>query len=148
MKPAECFGPLIHEHSLIADGPTVVISHCVLVNGFQRFSILLIHNQLDARSAAWLIFQIAFLLSLPVVPTAVMSLCTDWAQNPLTPTSTGNSQVRQPCFLQSSMSSVYFAPLISLLTPCFPWHCQLNGNELLPSPWPKYLPAEKHSYNI
>jgi len=29
-------------------------------------------------------------------------------------------------------------PLISLLTPCFPWHCQLNGNELLSSLWPKY----------
>jgi len=99
MKPAEYIGPLIHEHSLIAGGPTVVISHSVLVDGFQLFSILLIHNQMAAPSQAWLSFQIAFLLSLPVVPTTVMSLCTDWAQNPLTSTSTGNNQVRQPCFL-------------------------------------------------
>jgi len=78
MKLTESFGPLIHDHSLIAGGPTVVISNCVYVDCFQLFSILLIHNQLDARSAEWLSFQIAFLLTL-----------------------------RQPFFLQSSMRSVY-----------------------------------------
>ena len=40
-----------------------------LVDGFQLLSVHQFHNQLDARSAAWLSFQLAFFLSLPVVPT-------------------------------------------------------------------------------
>ncbi|KAH3728184.1 hypothetical protein DPMN_054133 [Dreissena polymorpha] len=97
-----------HEHS-DSGGPTVVISHCVLADCLQRFSSRLSHSQLDARSSAWLSLWIATRLSLRVVPTAVISLCTEWEQNSLTPTSTGNSQVRQPCCLHRSMSYVYFA---------------------------------------
>ena len=96
-------------NTLVAGRPTVVINHCAVVDCFQLISSRLSHSQLDARSAAWLSLRIALFLSLPLVPTAVISLHTDWEQKPLTPTSTGNSQVRQPLSLQRSSSSVYLA---------------------------------------
>ncbi|KAH3706995.1 hypothetical protein DPMN_066387 [Dreissena polymorpha] len=110
----ECFCPF-NPMNIDSGGPTVMISHCVLVDCLQLFSSRLSHSQLDARSAAWLSLWIATCLSLPlpVVLTAVISLCKDWEQNPLTPTSTGNSQVRQPCCLHKSMSSVYFSFFLS-----------------------------------
>ena len=100
-------------NTLEAGGPTMVINHCVLVDCFQLISFRLSHSQLDARSAAWLSLWIALFLSLPLVPTAVISLHTVWEQKPLTPTSTGNSQVSQPFFLQRSSSSVYLAFYLS-----------------------------------
>ena len=82
----ECFGPLIHEHShsgwAHSGDQSLCVGWC-----FQLFSSRLSHNQLDARSAAWLSFP-----------------------NPLMPTSTGNSH---PRCLQRSTSSVYFAFFLS-----------------------------------
>ena len=75
-------------NTLVAGGPTVVINHCALVDCFQLISSRLSHSQLDARSAAWLSLWIALFLSLPLVPTAVISLHTDWEQKPLAPTFT------------------------------------------------------------
>ena len=100
-------------NTLVAGGPTVVINHCALVNCFQLISSRLSHSQHDARSAAWLSLWIALFLSLPLVPTAVISLHTDWEQKPLAPTSTGNSQARQPFSLQRSINSVYLAFFLS-----------------------------------
>ena len=100
-------------NTLVAGGPTVVINHCALVDCFQLISSHLSHSQLDARSAAWLSLWIALFLSLPLVPTAVISLHTDWGQKPLAPTSTGNSQVCQPFSLQRSSSSVYLSFFLS-----------------------------------
>ena len=100
-------------NTLVAGGPTVVINHCALVDCFQLISSHLSHSQLDARSAAWRSLCIALLLSLSIVPTAVIRLHTDWKQKPLAPTSTGNSQVRQPFSLQRSSSSVYLAFFLS-----------------------------------
>ena len=93
-------------NTLVAGGPTVVINHCTLVDCFQLISSRLSHSQLDARSAAWLSLWIALFLSLPLVPTAVISLHTDWEQKPLAPTSTGNSQVRQFLSLELPQSEV------------------------------------------
>ena len=88
-------GPLIHEHSdygwAHSGDQSLCVGWCV-----QLFSFRLSQNQLDARSAAWLSFWIAFRFSLPVVPTDVISRQMDCEQNPLTPTSTGNSQVPPP----------------------------------------------------
>ena len=64
-------------NTLVAGGPTVVINHCALVDCFQLISSRLSHSQLDARSAAWLSLWIALFLSLPLVPTAVISLHTN-----------------------------------------------------------------------
>ena len=79
-------------NTLVAGGPTVVINHCTLVDRFQLISSRLSHSQLVARSAAWLSIWKPLFLSLPLVPTAVISLHTDWGQKPLAHTSTGNSQ--------------------------------------------------------
>ncbi|KAH3719799.1 hypothetical protein DPMN_062673 [Dreissena polymorpha] len=73
-----------------------MISHCVLGDCLKLFSSRLSHSQLNARSAAWLSLWIATRLCLPVVPTTVISLYTDWEQNHQTLTSKGNSEVRQP----------------------------------------------------
>ena len=100
-------------NTLVAGGLTVVINHCTLVDCFQLISSRLSHSQLDARSAAWLSLWIALFLPLPLVPTAVISLHMDWEQKPLAPTSTGNSQVRQPFSLQRSSSSVYLPFFLS-----------------------------------
>ena len=70
-------------------------------------------NLTDACSTAWLSLWKALLLFLRVAPTAVISLHLYWEQKPLTPTSTGNSQVRQPFSLQRSRSSVYVAFFLS-----------------------------------
>ena len=95
----ECFSPLIHEPShsgwINSGDQSVCVGWC-----FQLYSSRLSHNQLDARSTAWLSFWIAFRLSLPVVPTAVISRHMDYEQNPLTHTSMGNSQLRHPRCLQ------------------------------------------------
>ena len=113
----ECFGPLIHEHShsgwAHSDDQSLCVGWC-----FQLFSSRLSHNQLDARSAAWLSFWIAFRFALPVVPTVVISQHMDCEQNFLTPTSTGNSQVRYHRCLQRSTSSVNFA--FFLFKSCLP----------------------------
>ncbi|KAH3892725.1 hypothetical protein DPMN_016852 [Dreissena polymorpha] len=110
-----------------------MISHYVLVDCLQLFSSRLSHSQLDVRSTAWLSLWIATSLSLPVVPTAVISLCTDWEQNPLTPTFTAKfpstpalllAQIHEFCVL-------CLLPLVGLFTSCLPWYCQLYGDELL-----------------
>ncbi|KAH3726749.1 hypothetical protein DPMN_052618 [Dreissena polymorpha] len=109
----ECFGPLSHKHSS-GSGPTMVINHCVSVDASSSsISSRLSHSQLDALLAAWLSLWIAPLLSLPVAPSAVITLHTDWEQKPLAPTSTGNSKVRQPRCLQRSRSSEYLAFFLS-----------------------------------
>ena len=100
-------------NTLVAGGPTVVINHCALVDCFQLTSSRLSHSKLDALPAAWLCLLIALFLSLPLVPTAVISLHTDWEQKALTPTSPGNSQVRRPFYLQRASSSVYLALFLS-----------------------------------
>jgi len=92
--------------------------------------------------------------SLPSVPASCSNCCHESMYRLSAKPSNANFHGEQPS--TPALFSTEFRelgvlrplPLISLLTPCFPWHCQLNGNELLPSPWPKYLPAEKHSYNI
>ena len=65
-------GPLIHEHYdngwAHSGDQSLCVGWCV-----QLFSFRLSQNQLDARSAAWLSFWIAFRFSLPVVPTDVIS---------------------------------------------------------------------------
>ena len=63
-------------NTLVVGGPTVVINHWVLIDCFQLISSRLSHSKLDARSAAWLSLWIALFLSLPLVPTAVISLHT------------------------------------------------------------------------
>ena len=70
-------------NTLSAGGPIVVINHCALVDCLQLISSRLSHSQLDDRSAALLSLWIALFLSLPLVPTAVISLHTDWEQRPL-----------------------------------------------------------------
>ena len=113
IPPSSIDAALFHKHS--GDGgPTVVINHCALVECFHIVSSRLSHSQLDAHSAEWLMS----LESHPPI-SASSSHCfhqsaTDWEQNPLTPTSTGNCQVRHPFSMQRSRSFVYFAFFISL----------------------------------
>ncbi|XP_052276375.1 uncharacterized protein LOC127875375 [Dreissena polymorpha] len=64
---------------------------------FQAATSRLSHNQLDDRPASWNSFWIIRRVSLPVYQTGDISRHTDWLQNPLTPTSMGNNQVR-PAF--------------------------------------------------
>ena len=92
-------------NTLVAGGPTVVINHCALVDCFQLISSRLSHSQLDARSAAWISLWIALFLSLPLVPTAVISLHTDWEQKPLTLTPS------TPAFLKYTSLSLYKDPV-------------------------------------
>ena len=123
MEPAviECFGPLIHEHShsgwAHSGDQSLCVGWC-----FQLFSSRLSHNQLDARSAAWPSFWISTRFSLPVVHTAVISRHMDCEQNLLTPTPTGNSQVRHPRCLQRSTKSVYFAFFFSQTSSHLVYH--------------------------
>ena len=99
---------LFHKHS--GSGWAHSGDQSLRVDCFQLISSRLGHGQLDTRTAAWLSRRIALFLSLPLVPTAVISLHTDWEQKPLTPTLTGNSQVRQPFLYKDpvTLCSVYY----------------------------------------
>ena len=109
----KCFDPLLLVHSR-GGGSVVVISHYVSAVGFQPFSSLLSHSQLDPVSAAWQIDCTALFLSLPPIPSAPSNVHIDCAANPLAPTSTGNNQVLQPCVVHSLCSSAY----LSLFRSC------------------------------
>ena len=81
--------------------------------GFQLSSSLLFHSQQEALSAASPILQAAVFLSFPVIPMALSILHTDWAVNPLQPTSTGNSHACHLFPLQSCKRSWYLALFLS-----------------------------------
>ena len=96
-----------------------MISHCASVVGFQLLEFPFIQIQQDDCSAAWPILCAAVLLHRPVAPNAENNHHTDFAGNPLHPTSTGKFQVCQPLPLHSVINSSCLA-LFCFATPLFP----------------------------
>ena len=114
-------------NTLVADGTTVSINHCTLVGCFQ--------------------------------PVRLLDLVSGWPSSYLCksshcshPSAHGLGTEAFNAYFdgeQSSTPAFFFAkiqdlcvlrllPLIGLLTPCHPWYCQLDDNELLPCFGPRY----------
>ncbi|KAI2647598.1 Autophagy-related protein 20 [Labeo rohita] len=108
-----CFNPKPRhpQHWWVSSGGQITAHQ--LPPGFQLNSSLLLHNQQEALSAASPILRTVIFLSLPITPMAVSILHTDWAGNPLQPTSTGKSHACQPFPLQSCKRSWYLAFFLS-----------------------------------
>jgi len=91
----------------------VVISHYVLVVGFQLLSSLFIHNQLDALSLVRLSVPNARFLFAPLIAKALNIFHSDCTGNPLAPISTGKSHTRHPFCLHCSCRLEYLALFLS-----------------------------------
>ena len=91
-----CFDPLVDTLTGVGGGgSTVVINNCASGPGFQPLLLLFNQIQQDDLSAVWPSFLTAFLLCLPVTPSAENSRHTDSAGNPLQLISTGKFHVFQ-----------------------------------------------------
>ena len=140
----KCFAPLLPRHSLSGGAVTRARCHRVAVvgsthDGTQFNSSLLSHNQQDDLSAAVPMLLASFFLTWLVKPKLLLSDQTEFAINPLDPTSTGKHHVFQPDLSHSFFRSSYLVLFLSNATSILSSHGTVSFNyNCLCRSWPHY----------
>ena len=110
-----CFGSFNIRHPRPGDPASVdqAVTCVQVAFACPHGSPLLIQSHLEAFSAASVMFLMALLLAVPVMPRALKALWRECPTNPLLPTSMGIHVAFQPCARQSVTNWSYLVLFLS-----------------------------------